>query len=122
MVAKRAEGNQESDTHKISDIKYQLVSRRGNGDAESVDLQGAVGQMHRSTYTTCDPSQPVWKLSAPQIEVDNDEGFGTARNAVLRIGNVPVLWAPYFKFPIDDRRKTGLLRSISIWRRTTTTP
>ena len=65
--------------------------------------------MHRSTYTTCDPSQPVWKLSAPQIEVDNDEGFGTARNAVLRIGKVPVLWAPYFKFPIDDRRKTGLL-------------
>ncbi|KAG0742424.1 hypothetical protein G6F24_016486 [Rhizopus arrhizus] len=30
MVAKRAEGNQESATHKISDIKYQLVSRRGN--------------------------------------------------------------------------------------------
>jgi LPS-assembly protein len=28
---------------------------------------------------------------------------------VLRIGKVPVLWAPYFKFPIDDRRKTGLL-------------
>lgn len=109
MVAKRAEGNQESDTHKISDIQYQLVSRRGNGEAESVDLQGAVGQMHRSTYTTCDPSQPVWKLTAPQIDVDNDEGFGTARNAVLRIGKVPVLWAPYFKFPIDDRRKTGLL-------------
>ena len=109
MKAKRAEGNQESDTHKISDIQYQLVSRRGNGGAESIDLQGAVGQMHRSTYTTCDPSQPVWKLSAPQIEVDNDAGFGTARNAVLRIGKVPVLWAPYFKFPIDDRRQTGLL-------------
>lgn len=109
MVAKRAEGNQEADTHKISDIQYQLVSRRGNGGAESVDLQGAVGQMHRSTYTTCDPSQPIWKLSAPQIEVDNDAGFGTARNAVLRIGKVPVLWAPYFKFPIDDRRQTGLL-------------
>ena len=58
MVAKRAEGNQEADTHKISDIQYQLVDRRGNGGAESVDLQGAVGQMHRSTYTTCDPSQP----------------------------------------------------------------
>jgi len=109
MKARRAEGNQESDTHKISDIQYQLVSRRGNGGAESIDLQGAVGQMHRSTYTTCDPSQPVWKLSAPQIEVDNDAGFGTARNAVLRIGKVPILWAPYFKFPIDDRRQTGLL-------------
>ena len=109
MVAERAEGNQESDTHKISNIRYQLVSRRGNGGAESIDLQGSIGQMHHSTYTTCDPSEPVWKLSAPQIEVDNDSGFGTARNAVLRIGKFPVLYAPYFKFPIDDRRQTGLL-------------
>jgi LPS-assembly protein len=109
MVAERAEGNQDADTHKISSIQYQLVSRRGNGGAESIDLQGSIGQMHHSTYTTCDPSQPVWKLSAPQIEVDNDEGFGTARNAVLRIGKVPVLYAPWFKFPIDDRRQTGLL-------------
>jgi len=109
MVAERAEGNQESDSHKISNIKYQLVSRRGNGGAESIDLQGSIGQMHHSTYTTCDPSQPVWKLVAPQIEVDNEEGFGTARNAVLRIGKVPVLYAPWFKFPIDDRRQTGLL-------------
>jgi len=109
LTAKRAEGNQETDSHKISDINYQLVSRRGNGSADSIDLQGSVGQMHRSTYTTCDPSQPVWKLYAPQIEVDNDEGFGTARNAVLRVGKVPVMYMPWFKFPIDDRRLTGLL-------------
>ncbi|KRG64421.1 organic solvent tolerance protein [Stenotrophomonas humi] len=109
MMAERAEGNQETDTHKISNIQYQLVSRRGNGGAESIDLQGSVGQMHHSTYTTCDPSQPVWKLVAPQIEVDNEAGFGTARNAVLRIGKVPVFYAPWFKFPIDDRRQTGLL-------------
>ncbi|WP_083491287.1 LPS-assembly protein LptD [Stenotrophomonas terrae] len=109
MVAERAEGNQETDSHKISDIRYQLVSRRGNGSADSVDLQGSTGQMHHSSYTTCDPSQPIWKLVAPQIDVDNEEGFGTARNAVLRIGKVPVLYAPYFKFPIDDRRMTGLL-------------
>nr|WP_272494170.1 LPS-assembly protein LptD [Stenotrophomonas mori] len=109
LTARRAEGNQETDSHKISDIHYQLVSRRGNGSADSIDLQGSVGQMHRSTYTTCAPSQPVWKLSAPQIEVDNEEGFGTARNAVLRVGSVPVMYMPWFKFPIDDRRMTGLL-------------
>ncbi len=109
LTAKRAEGNQETDSHKISDIRYQLVSRRGNGSADSIDLQGSVGQMHRSTYTTCDPSQPVWQLAAPQIEVDNDEGFGTARNAVLRVGKLPVMYMPWFKFPIDDRRMTGLL-------------
>ncbi|GHH47395.1 MULTISPECIES: LPS-assembly protein LptD [Gammaproteobacteria] len=109
MVADRAEGNQDSDTHKISNIRYQLVDRRGNGVARSVDIQGAVGQMHRSTYTTCDPSQPIWRVRAPEIDVDNEEGFGTARNAVLQIGKVPVMYMPWFKFPIDDRRQTGLL-------------
>ncbi len=109
MVAERAEGNQDSDSHKVTNIKYQLVDRRGNGGADSVDLQGSVGQMHRSTYTTCDPSQPIWRLRAPEIDVDNEEGFGTARNAVLQIGKIPVLYMPWFKFPIDDRRQTGLL-------------
>lgn len=109
LMAKRAEGNQDTDSHRITDIQYQLVSRRGNGSARSIDLQGSIGQMHDSTYTTCDPSQVVWRLDAPDIEVDNDSGFGTARNAVLKIGKVPVLWAPWFKFPIDDRRQTGLL-------------
>ena len=109
LTAARAEGNQDTDSHRISQIQYQLVSRRGNGRAGSIDLQGAVGQLHDSTYTTCDPSNVVWQLNAPDIEVNNDSGFGTARNAVLKIGNVPFLWAPYFKFPIDDRRLTGLL-------------
>ncbi|MCD7098191.1 LPS-assembly protein LptD [Stenotrophomonas sp. MMGLT7] len=109
ILADRAEGNQETDTHKITNIRYQLVDRRGNGGADSIDLQGAIGQMHTSTYTTCDPSQQIWKLHANEIDVDNDEGFGTARNAVIRIGKVPVLYAPWFKFPIDDRRVTGLL-------------
>ncbi|MFA1726656.1 LPS-assembly protein LptD [Xanthomonas nasturtii] len=109
MVADRAEGNQDTDAHKVSNIQYQLVDRRGNGAAQSVDLQGQVGQMHRSTYTTCDPSQPIWRVRAPEIDVDNEEGFGTARNAVLQIGKVPVLYFPWFKFPIDDRRQTGLL-------------
>lgn len=109
MIADRAEGNQDTDTHKISNIRYQLIERRGNGKADSVDLQGALGQMHRSTYTTCDPSQQVWELHAPEIDVDNDEGFGTARNAILKIYNVPILYAPWFKFPIDDRRSSGFL-------------
>jgi LPS-assembly protein len=59
LVADRAEGNQDADSHRITDIQYQLVSRRGNGSARSIDLQGSVGQMHDSTYTTCDPSQVV---------------------------------------------------------------
>jgi len=109
MIAARAEGNQDTDVHKISQIQYQLIDRRGNGVADSIELKGSFAQMQRSTYTTCDPSQLWWQLRAPHIEVDNETGFGTARNARVHIGKVPVLYMPWFRFPIDDRRSTGLL-------------
>ncbi|HHW4683777.1 MAG TPA: LPS-assembly protein LptD [Xylella sp.] len=109
MMADRAEGNQDTDVHKVSNIRYQLLERRGNGVAESIDIHGQVGQAHQSTYTTCDPSRVVWRLRAPEIDVDNVEGFGVARHAVFEVGQWPVFYLPWFKFPIDDRRQTGLL-------------
>ena len=36
-------------------------------------------------------------------------GTGVAHDATLRVGRVPVLYVPWFPFPIDDRRRTGLL-------------
>jgi LPS-assembly protein len=109
VIADRAEGNQAKDQHKIEDVRYQLVERRGNGGAESIQLEGAKGMMRRSTYTTCPPGDKRWELRARQIDVDTDEGMGVAHNATLRIGKVPVLYVPWFMFPIDDRRRTGLL-------------
>jgi LPS-assembly protein len=109
IVADRAEGNQETDTHAISDLRYQLIKRRGNGGAETIELQGQQGSLLGSTYSTCDPSQRAWELRARRIDIDTEKGMGVARNATLRIGKVPILHVPWFTFPIDDRRRTGLL-------------
>ena len=109
LTAQRAEGNQAEDRHKIEDLKYQLVSRRGNGESAEIDLKGAQGSLHESTYTTCAPGETGWKLKAKRIDVDSAEGMAVAHNAVLRIGKVPVLYVPWFMFPIDERRRTGLL-------------
>ena len=109
VIAARAHGDQDNDTHVIEDVQYQLVSRRGNGGAESINLNGAQGQLNGSTYSTCDPDQRVWELRSRRIDVDTDEGWGVARGATIRIGKVPVLYMPWIKFPIDDRRHTGVL-------------
>ncbi len=109
MVAEHAEGDQNADKHRIDDVEYQLTSRRGNGGAERIDLDGAKGSLHSSTYSTCAPNQRVWELRARRIDLDTAEGMGVARNATLRVGKIPVLYMPWFMFPIDDRRRTGLL-------------
>jgi LPS-assembly protein len=115
VIAQRATGNQDKDTHRIEDLKYQLTKRRGNGGAEAIEMQGAEGALIGSTYSTCDPGQRAWELRARRIDINTEEGMGVARNATLRIGKVPILHVPWFMFPIDDRRRTGLLYpSISI--------
>ncbi|MCA1714811.1 MAG: LPS assembly protein LptD, partial [Gammaproteobacteria bacterium] len=109
LVAQRAEGDQNTDSHKIEDVRYQLMSRRGSGGAKRIEMQGSQGVLHGSTYSTCPPDERLWELRAQQIDVDTEEGMGVARNATLRIGKVPVLYVPWLMFPIDDRRRTGLL-------------
>ncbi|GHA89856.1 LPS assembly protein LptD [Cognatilysobacter bugurensis] len=109
IVAKRAEGNQEADTHRITDLSYQLTERRGSGGADRIELKGDHGALIGATYSTCDPAQRVWELEADRIDIDTEEGLGVARGAKLRIGKVPVLYVPWFMFPVDDRRRTGLL-------------
>lgn len=109
LVADKAEGNQESDTHDISNVRYQLVSRRGNGGAEHIEMHGAEGALYGATYSTCPPDARSWELRAQRIDVNTDTGMGVAHDATLRVGKVPVLYVPWFAFPIDDRRRTGLL-------------
>jgi len=109
VVADRLEGDQNTDSHRIDNVSYQLTERRGNGGAERIEMQDSRGRMFESTYSTCPPSQRWWELRAQRIDVDTEEGTGVARNATLRIGKVPVLYVPWLAFPIDDRRRTGLL-------------
>ncbi|TDK21717.1 LPS-assembly protein LptD [Luteimonas aestuarii] len=109
IVADRLEGDQDKDSHRIDNVRYQLIERRGNGGAERIDMSGTRGRMMRSTYSTCPPSERMWELRAQRIDVDSDTGMGTARSATLHIGKVPVLYVPWAAFPIDDRRRTGLL-------------
>jgi LPS-assembly protein len=109
MLADRAEGDQNADTHNVQNVRYQLMSHRGNGGAEHIEMHGSQGSLYGASYSTCPPDDRRWELRAQRIDVDTDAGTGVARNATLRIGRVPVLYVPWFPFPIDERRRTGLL-------------
>lgn len=109
LVAGRLEGDQEADTHRVDEVTYQLTERRGNGGAERIEMKGAQGALYGSTYSTCPPDDRWWELRAGRIDIDNERGQGVARNATLRIGDVPILYVPAFPFPTDNRRRTGLL-------------
>ncbi|WOE32049.1 MULTISPECIES: LPS-assembly protein LptD [unclassified Acinetobacter] len=90
---------------------YISEDQNAHGRADKIIRSSAnVVVLNNATYSTCPPSQaPTWQLKSKEIVLDQDSGRGETRNTKLYIKNVPVLAVPYFNFPIDDRRKTGLL-------------
>ena len=91
-------------------VDYGLTGSSANGSAEWVELVGGdTSRLHAIEYTTCPGDDPDWRLQARELELRHEEGMGSARGARLEFKGVPVLYVPWFTFPIDDRRKTGFL-------------
>ena len=104
----------------LTGARYQLIGEntdgklsRGNGLASEVRASGAQGKQLATlkdvTYSTCDPGQRDWEITARTMDLDQASGKGTARGMRLRFKDVPILALPYATFPIDDRRRSGLL-------------
>lgn len=109
MEAAQAHGQLESERAELGDLRYQLLSVRGNGEAAKATNQGEHSQLEDVTYTTCDPGAHHWVIRAKRLDIDQTDGIATVRHASLRLGKVPLLYLPIASFPIDDRRKTGFL-------------
>ena len=89
---------------------FQLFDNHLRGYAERIEqIDNDLSQLFDVSYTTCDPGQNAWLLSAGSLRLNQQDGRGTARHVVLRLGGLPVFYFPWFQFPIDDRRMSGLL-------------
>ena len=62
-----------------------------------------------SSFTGCEPGINTWKLQTSEISLNQNSGFATVKNARIHLGEVPVFYFPYAKFPISERRSSGLL-------------
>lgn len=95
---------------RFSLIDYGLTGTSSIGSAEHIELTGGnTSQFYNLSYTSCPGDRPDWQLHARELELKHDEGWAIARGAKLEFKGVPILYAPYFTFPIDDRRKSGFL-------------
>lgn len=64
----------------------------------------------KSIVSSCDVQNPDWKISFTSGEYNRKDMFLSTYNALFYIDKVPVLYLPYFSFPTDKTRRTGLLR------------
>ncbi|MGB5252179.1 MAG: LPS-assembly protein LptD, partial [Sedimenticolaceae bacterium] len=94
----------------VEEAAYRLLGMRARGDATQAEFLGGGRSKYREiTFTTCRPGASDWLLRAEALEIDQVEGLATASDATLRFFDVPILYSPTLSFPIDDRRRSGLL-------------
>ncbi len=110
ISARAAQLNLEQDGGVLEDVEFALGDRHVRGGARRLELEGPdFTRLTDFTYTTCNADEEAWLMRGSEIELDRAEGFGTARHARVELVGIPVLYLPYIKFPISDRRLTGFL-------------
>ncbi len=100
----------DTDSGDVEHADYALPDMHARGSASSVELDGRDWQTLKDvSYTTCAINSTDWEIFAKKVDLDQKDGTGTARHAKVELKGVPVLYTPYLSFPLDDRRKSGLL-------------
>ena len=110
VQAERGELNLDTDAGRLERARYWIESRHLSGVADTIVQQDRQHyRLDRATFSTCPPEKRDWEFQADEIALDRETGRGEAWHTTLHAGGVPVFYAPYLNFPIDDRRQTGFL-------------
>ena len=110
LVGEHALLNLDSQEIKLKNADYVLHQAGVRGSADTLLRQSdGLIIIQDSTYTSCEPGLDAWQLKTNKITLDQASGFATIKNARLDVAGLPILYFPYAKFPINDRRSTGLL-------------
>ncbi|MBU4376232.1 MAG: LPS export ABC transporter periplasmic protein LptC, partial [Candidatus Omnitrophica bacterium] len=113
-----AEGNvtlyQEGNTFTSDKVVYNFATQKGElingamkmppwyGEAKLIQKTGdKLYQLNRSYVTTCDLAEPHYRIEAKTIKVYLGERV-TMWNAFFLLGNVPVMYIPYYNHPLKD--------------------
>jgi LPS-assembly protein len=82
----------------------------GHGRAERIDFEGENHyRLKDATYSTCGPDDPDWYAQGSEVELDYTDEMGEARHGRVVFKGVPIMYSPWLEFPLNNRRKSGLL-------------
>ena len=95
------DGSSLDDYHRIS---------RFQGTAQNMQMFGKnYYRLNNVAVNTCDAGDDSWYIEASELDADREKNIGVARNARLVFKGVPILYSPWFDFPLNGGRKSGFL-------------
>ncbi len=58
----------------------------------------------------CEPNDPLWQMEFTSSDYNLDSKWLNLYNTTLYIYDIPVFYTPWFGYPLDTTRRTGLLK------------
>ena len=102
-------GSLVTDTAALDNASFLMHRHKLRGSARVIRQDGEDRLTIRDgAFTSCEPGDNIWSVSAREINLHSQQGYGIARGMKLRVRDVPIAWFPWFRFPIGDRQ-SGLL-------------
>lgn len=110
VKSETASFNLKSDQALLTKSEYQSLTSRARGSATTLATSTPnITELKNATYTTCDPNNTDWLLSASSLKLDNNTHQGHAKHVVVRFKDVPFFYFPYLRFPLGEERLSGFL-------------
>ncbi len=98
---------------KMRPIRYESQGDKGQyvrGGAAELQFEGEDRyQLSEATYTSCPVGNDDWVLRTDDLKLDYTDNIGAARNVQVEYLGMPILYAPWMDFGLDDKRKSGFL-------------
>ncbi len=66
--------------------------------------------LDNSILSSCDCYDPFWKISFSSGDYNDTTQWINTYNTTLYLKNIPIFYTPYFGFPTDKTRRSGILR------------
>ncbi|GHF78416.1 LPS assembly protein LptD [Thalassotalea marina] len=110
IFAEQLKASRAANSTELAGSSYQLLGNPGHGGAANIKVTAdGTLTLTDSSFTTCYGEVPDWQLNASEISLSVADNHGEAYNARFSLFGVPILYIPYFSFPVTNERKSGFL-------------
>lgn len=101
-ITKQKDGTEVYKNMNLINPSFWVETNNGCKKDDEVNLK-------KSTISGCNRENPTWKIDFTSGSINTDSKWMSIYNAVFYIYDIPIFYTPYFIYPLNNTRQTGLL-------------
>ncbi len=97
----------------VEQPSFYLEQNAGHGAAQRLTIHDKQHfELEDASYSVCKPDDEAWVLRTRKLEIDQERQVGIAHHVRIEFLGVPILYAPWLDFSLNNQRKSGFMSPI----------